>query len=205
MPTYHEHQSSLTEHHSPISIFASAITNILSSANSKAELQKWDKFTLSALVSCFPTEKADKFLTKKPLLETLAVFKGHIGRLREAIPKGTRITLVITPCSDNGLPLPISHFNDEKNENFPYFQLLYSNPEDAQELALGLGNIRPAPLLQLFPEEILTQCYIDIDWPDQSFQQESEVDPDEQDYNYLVAALTEKYARLQELIYGQLK
>jgi hypothetical protein len=212
----------------PRAIFCDSIENMMAWANDNAPLQPVPKFNLDALLSCFPDARKETFLTELPLAAALSVFRANCGNLRHAIPNNTRITAVIAPCDEGGLQLPPHELDDKKNLMFPYFRLLYSNSpvkssdgkSSPRYQALGMGNARPVPLLALYPDEILTQCYSDIQFPDPlkikptpvssasaqvhddlEFQDEQ----DQQDYLYLSSQIIKIYQRLQELIRPRLK
>jgi hypothetical protein len=203
----------------PLKYVCSAIKNIVASANGNEKLSLWERLSLDQLVECFSGVKKDKFLTEKPLAKTLQLFQSIPGDLRDCVPNGARMTLVVNGCDDNGLELAPIYFNDEANTVFPYFKILYSNPRDPRGNAMGLANVKPAPLLQIYPEEILLQCSFIVDYSlaastannrrattaAQSSFGDDDDDQNAQDYLYLAGEITDKYARLQELIRGRMK
>lgn len=209
------HQNSVEKEQNPLKYFCSAITNLVKSANGNDKPSIWEKLSLDQLARCFIGVKKDKFLTEKPLAKALQTFQDCQGDIRDVIRPGVRITAVVNPCDINGQELGPKYFDDETNSIYPYFQLLYSNPKDPRGHALGMGNLRPAPLLHLYPEEILLQCsfVVDYDEPiDQANRTGSPLpivgagdDTSAQDYLYLADKLTEKYARLREIILGSLQ
>ncbi len=181
----------------PLGLFCAAISNITSWARGNQELKLWPKFSLASLASCFTdidqNLEKENFLTEKPLAARLQMIDNE-GDVRRVIPEGVRISLVVNPCLEEGLLIPSKYLNDQTNRVFPYFKLLFSNPSDVQGNALGMGNIKPAPFLHLYPEEILTQCSFVVEYPQ-----------DDDDYLYLAAEITDRYQRLQELVKGRLK
>jgi hypothetical protein len=202
----------------PIHYLCSAIKNLVSTANGNEKPSLWERLSLDQLVSCFTGINKEKFLTDKPLISTLLVFRDSPGDLRDSIPNGTRITLVANRCDDNGLELLPKHLNDDANTSYPYFRLLYSNPKDPHGNALGLGNLRPAPLLPLYPEEILLQGAFVVNYDNHDpidlalipqaalpTRPVAEDDQNMNDYLYLASEISGKYARLQELIRGRMK
>lgn len=188
----------------PLSLFCEAITNLASWAQGNDELKRWPRFSLSHLLSCFKIDDQDNFLTEKPLNYLLKSIDQQKSYLRGSIPEGTRITLVVLPCLSDGLPIPPSYLNDKNYKIHPYFKLLFSNPEDPKGNALGMGNMKPAPYLNLFPQEILHQCSFIVNYDDQDIKLPANIDQDTQDFLIFRKILKEKYQRLQEIVQGTL-
>lgn len=194
-----DHQS-----YNPIESFCSAIVNMVKWANNNGPLLFWERLNLEEFRSCFPATKSAQFLSERSLDKILQFIQNKPGDIRENIPKGLQITAVAIPCNANGLQLHPSSFDDSRNENQPYVRLLYSLPGNQHGLATGLGNSRPAPLLQLFPEEIIQQCSFIVDYDQSPALNRLSINPDEEanvnDYLYLVENIKAIYAELQQLL-----
>ncbi len=188
----------------PLSVFCDAITNLASWAQGNDQLKSCPQFSLLNLLSCFQIKDKENFLTEKPLNYFLQSLDQQKAYLRGSIPEGTRITLIVVPTLSNGLPIPPSYFNDKNYDIFPYFKLLFSNPEDNQGNALGMGNIKPAPYLRIFPQEILNQCSFIVSYDDHYIKLPANIDQDTKDFLILRKQIKEKYQRLQEIVQGTL-
>jgi|GEM_PF-6014333 len=187
----------------PVKAFCSTIENMVCWANKNGILKVFNRLSLEEYVDCFAGIEKKHFLTEKPLLKMLGKYLTLPGSLRKAIPNGICITLVANPCDQNGLELRPKYFNDETNQDYPYFKPLYSDSHDPRALAHGMGNLTPAPLLQLYPTELLLQCSFIVDYG-QADTSSNDDDTEYADSAYLAKEITIAYSHLQSLLKGQL-
>lgn len=159
----------------------------------------WNFFNLDNLAACFNGVDQKNFLTDAPLESFLAELDPVDFALHRWIPEGVRVTLCAFPCDPNGLTLPPQYLNDSSNDIHPYFQLFFSKPGENSGLAIGFGQVKSAPYLQVIPEEIRLQCSFVVEYRAGEERQEGETD-----YQYFSRQMRTRYARLQELIKGRL-
>lgn len=191
----------------PLHFFTSAVRVLTAWANQgAAEEEKprfnWGMFSLDNLAACFQGVDKNNFLTEKPIDSYLSDLDPSEFSLRGLIPEGTRITLMAAPCDINGLPFEQSLFNDNTNTIHPYFQVLFSNPQNNSGMALGWeGGLKAAPYLKIIPEEILLQCSFVVEY---MAGKDGERFDGESDHHYFNRMMRAKYARLCELLKGRM-
>lgn len=192
----------------PLDVFCRAIVNFKRYASdNQPSLLMWERIPMMDFQELFAPYRGEHFLSDKPLDELLRRIQDPHGSIRNIHPEGLRISLVAMPCDINGLPFPKSVFQDSRNLHCQYLHILHSLPGDKHGLATGIGNMKPVPLLDLFPEEVINQCSFIIDYQHSSDHQHDghqstgpHYDADVKDYLYLVSQITKAYAALQRLL-----
>jgi hypothetical protein len=197
---------------SPLSVFVNLIRGLTKQSNQGdfdegTPLLNLERFSLEGLIGCFSNVKnKEKFLTDLPyqsyMHELRQTLTSEETSPRELIREGVRMTCVVTPCDLNGLVFPEKYLDDTKNDIYPYFRVYYSNPDDPRGMVLGYENLKPAPYLAAYPEEIVEECSFVVKY-DQPMHEEDEdktLSRDEKDLNYLARETERIYRQLQKRI-----
>ncbi len=210
----------------PLSLILNAIVFLTKSANA-GEFKKEnppaapERFTLEGLISTLLGINQDNFLTEAPLHAYLGNFsRGEendnsslpdsdqapdaqlLRPVRQAIPEGARLTFAVLPCRINGLPLVPLDYDDIQNNNFNYFHVFYSDPNNKRGMAKTADCEEYAPYLMVIPQEFLDQCSFVVKYPDSLPPMLNERDParDERDFLYFEGECLKIFRNIQSLL-----
>ena len=137
------------------------------------QVKKISPIEFPDLLDAFEYIHPKTFLTEKPLEFYLDRFLEEYGnRLPIIFPQGSILTILPSPCTPTGTPIPSIYLNDDepKNRSFPYLNIVRSHPEDPTCKTYFMGDPRyPAPFIKLIEPEIIKEFSFLVDHKKRDF------------------------------------